>query len=155
MIAKRASVKAIEYCTKLSGKKFKANAGWSELSWIFLEGYEYDVRTGLEATKISLYKMPGEKEDLLETFIVPNEEVYNKKMCDWDWNYIYRMLFEWISKKRKPRAKKTKKSSPESLEKEVNNLKKLIKESSGTQKRQYIKEYNDKYKKLEKLNKLK
>ena len=151
MIAKKASVKAIEYCSKLAGKQFKLNSSWSDLSWTFLEGYIYDVKTGLETTKISLYKEPGEKEDLLESWNIPNEEVYDKKQCDWDWNYIYRLLFEWISKRRKPKAKKGKKQSYDELVKIVSEIRVKIKDATGKDKRKLIQEYNERSKELEKL----
>ena len=151
MISKKASVKAIEYCSKLTGEKLKLNSSWSDLSWVFLEGYIYDVKTGLETTTISLFKEPGEKEDLLESWNIPNEEVYDKKQCDWDWNYIYRLLFEWISKQRKPKAKKIKKVSFEELSNDVEKLRGKIKESKGTEKRKLIQDYNEKSKELEKM----
>ena len=151
MISKKASVKAIEYCSKLTGEKLKLNSSWSDLSWIFLEGYIYDVKTGLETTTISLYKEPGEKEDILESWNIPNEEVYDKKLCDWDWNYIYKLLFEWISKKRKPKAKKVKKQSYDELVKDVSEIKIKIKNATGKEKKNLIKEYNEKSKELEKL----
>lgn len=155
MISKKASVKAIEYCSKLTGGKLKLNSSWSDLSWLFLEGYIYDVKTGLETTTISLYKEPGEKENILESWNIPNDEVYDKKHCDWDWSYIYKLLFEWISKKRKPKAKKVKKQSYDELVKVVSELRIKIKEASGKEKKNLIKEYNEKSKELETLQKAK
>ena len=67
MVGKKASVKAIEYCSKITGKNLKASSSWAELSEIFLEGYVYDLKTGLETTKITLFKEPGEKENLVES----------------------------------------------------------------------------------------
>lgn len=151
MVGKKASVKVIEYCSKLTGKTFKASSSWAELSEVFLEGYVYDLKTGLETTKIVLYKEPGEKENLVESWNIPNDEIFDKKQMDWDWNYIWKMLAEYIMKQRKPRAKKVKKLSYDELKKQVSELRDKIKTSKGSEKRKLIQEYNSASKELEKF----
>lgn len=143
MISKRASVKAIAYAEKVTSTKLAKNANWETVFDAVMEGcegYEYSVqtqcrRTG-DNTVIKLYK----DDEMLELFTIPNSEIFDDSIHDWDWSYIYKVIVEWLmSKRKKPKkVKMTKKQ----IKDRVDALREIIKNEKGTKKRQAIKEYN-------------
>ena len=143
MISKRASVKAIAYAEKVTSTKLAKNANWETVFDAVMGGYgeyEYSVqtqchRTG-DNTVIKLYK----DDEMLESFTIPNSEIFDDSIHDWDWSYIYKVIVEWLmSKRKKPKkVKMTKKQ----IKDRVDALREIIKNAKGTKKRQAIKEYN-------------
>ena len=143
MISKRASVKAIAYAEKVTSTKLAKNANWETVFDAVMGGYggyEYSVqtqchRTG-DNTVIKLYK----DDEMLELFTIPNSEIFDDSIHDWDWSYIYKVIVEWLmSKRKKPKkVKMTKKQ----IKDRVDALREIIKNEKGTKKRQAIKEYN-------------
>lgn len=163
-ISKKSSVKAQAFCSKLTGTEVAKSTTWQECTDIIYEHfkYVYDVYTHCKSmgdnTVIKIYKEPGEKEDLLEQFSIPNSEVFYEKDGDWDWPYIYRLLTEYFMKNWKYLTKGTKKKkkaaekiSVKDLMTLVAELKNKIKTSTGKEKKALIKEYNIKSVQLEKM----
>ena len=140
MISKRASIKAIAYAEKVSSTALAKNANWETVFDTVMDGYEYSVqsqcaRTG-DNTIIKLYK----DDEVLETFTIPNSEVFDVVTYEWDWSYIFKTIVEWMmSKRRKPKKIKM---SQKQIALRIDELRKIIKESKGTEKRKAIKEYN-------------
>lgn len=160
-VGKKASVKAIEYCSKLVERQLGLSTSWSECFDIIMEGFIYDLHTTCKSmgdtTTIKLYKEPGEKADLIETFIFPNEEAYDWKDADWQWNFIYKQLTEWLMKNMKKIGKSKKKSkskgpqmSEEEIQNKLSSLKSYIKTAKGKDKKKAIEEFNALSKKIEK-----
>ena len=138
MISKRASVKAIAYAEKKAGKTLAKNSNWESIFDILMEGYTYSVyskHTG--DTVVKLYE--GDAKDALEVFTIPNSEVFFDN--DWDWSYIFKTIIEWMMRKRKG-AKKVKLSQKQ-IKDRIVELRDIIKESKGADKRKAIKEYNE------------
>ena len=146
MISKRASVKAIAYAEKVTSTKLAKNANWETVFDAVMDGYggyggyEYSVQTQCHSTGdntvIKLYK----DDEMLELFTIPNSEIFDDSIHDWDWSYIYKVIVEWLmSKRKKPKkVKMTKKQ----IKDRVDALREIIKNEKGTKKRQAIKEYN-------------
>ncbi len=138
MISKRASVKAIAYAEKKSGKVLAKNANWETVFDILMEGYTYSVyskHTG--DTTVKLYDEASD--NILETFTIPNSEVFFNN--EWDWSYIFKTIIEWMMKKRK--GSKKIKLSQKQIQKRIIELRDIIKETKGAEKRRAIKEYNE------------
>lgn len=151
---KKASVKAQSFCSKLQGKELPKSTTWAQCTDIIYEHYKYayDMRTqckvNMDNTIIKLYK--EDPEVLLETFSLPNSEVFIEKEGDWDWPTVHKLLVEYFIKNwkklstgKKTRTKKVKADTNE-LMKRVPELKDLIKTAKGTEKKKLLKEYNEK-----------
>lgn len=140
MISKRASVKAIAYAEKVTSTKLAKNANWETVFDAVMDGYEYSVQTQCHSTGdntvIKLYK----DDEMLELFTIPNSEIFDDSIHDWDWSYIYKVIVEWLMSKRK-RPKKVKMTKKQ-IKDRVDALREIIKNEKGTKKRQAIKEYN-------------
>lgn len=114
-VGKKASVKAIKHCSDICKKELGALTSWEQCFNIIMEGFIYDIHTDCQSrtdtTTIKLFKEPGEKEDLIETFIIPNSDCYDWKSAEWNWNLIYKTLTEFLMKNRKKilKPKKSKK----------------------------------------------
>ena len=105
-------------------------------------------KANMDNTIIKLYK--EDPEVLLETFSLPNSEVFIEKDGDWDWPTVHKLLVEYFIKNwkklstgKKTRTKKVKADTNE-LMKRVPELKDLIKTAKGTEKKKLLKEYNEK-----------
>lgn len=146
MISKKASIAAIRFVNDKYGRKLKVNSSWAEVFQIIMVGYYYNVYTMHEGTtKVQVGIQPGEglgsKDEIIQEFFIPNSEVFNERDHDWDWNYIYKTIIEWMMKKKK-RVKKVKFNTKQ-IESRLNELRELIKTSKGSAKRKAVKEYND------------
>lgn len=158
---KKASVKAQAFCSKLQGKEVAKSTSWADCTDIIFEHfpYCYDMHTNCKSngdnTIIKLYKGDNDdasKEDLIETFSLPNSEVFIEKEGDWDWPTVYKLLVEYFMKNWKTltkgtKKKKTKKAEPidtDALMARVMELKTVIKSATGAEKKKLIKEYNEK-----------
>lgn len=157
---KKASTKAQSFCSKLQGKEVAKSTTWADCTDIIFEhfAYCYDLHTNCKAngdnTIIKLYKgdeNTATKDDLIETFSLPNSEVFIEKEGDWDWPTVYKLLVEYFIKNwkalTKGTKKKKKKAEPvdvDALMARVTELKEAIKTASGTEKKKLIKEYNEK-----------
>ena len=111
-------------------------------------------------TIIKLYKGDenATKEDIIETFSLPNSEVFIEKEGDWDWPTVHKLLVEYFMKNWKKltsgKKKKVKKQEPinvNELMKCVTELRGLIKDSKGPEKKKLVKEYNEKSVILDKI----
>ncbi len=166
---KKASTKAIAFCSKLAGKELPKSSSWEALSDIIMSnefgpGFVWDLKTQCksqgDSTIANLYKEPGEKEDLVETFSWPNSEAYDEKECDWYWPFLYKQIVEYLMKNWKAltKGKKPKKKAPKvetgkivnvrDLMREVEILRGAIKDATGKEKKKLIAEYNEKSKLL-------
>lgn len=155
---KKASTKAIAYCQGLTTETLGKSTTWEQLSDIIMTGFEISVDTKTprdgDCTIIRLYKVGVETGDeIIETWCLPNSEIFFEKEGDWDWALVYKTVVEYLVKNlkkinggKKPRAKKKLKSQVDtkSLAKEVSELKARIKKSTGSDKKKLIKEYNEK-----------
>lgn len=157
-VGKKASVKAIEYCTKLSGRKLGASTSWEQCFEIAMEGFLLGVHTLCERdgdeTVLTLYKEPGEKEDVIETFRLPNDDCFDWKLMEHQWNFIWKYVTEWLIKNHKKLAKttkkkRTKKVTPaeikarlEEAKSQIKELKAAIKTAKGKDKKRAIEDYN-------------
>lgn len=101
--SKKASVKAVEYCSKLTGKDLPKSTSWEEVADILMEGFEWDIQTRTadqgNCTVVRLYQtvdQKGERDKLLETWTIPNSEVFYEKDGDWDWPYLYKLVSEYL-----------------------------------------------------------
>lgn len=138
MISKRASVKAIAYAEKKAGRTLAKNSNWESIFDILMEGYTYSVyskHTG--DTVVKLYE--GDAKDALEVFTIPNSEVFFDN--DWDWSYIFKTIIEWMMRKRK--GTKKVKLSQKQIKSRIVELRDIIKDAKGADKRKAIKEYNE------------
>lgn len=157
---KKASVKAQAFCSRLQGKEVAKSTTWADCTDIIFEHfpYCYDMHTNCKSngdnTIIKLYKGDNDeasKEDLIETFSLPNSEVFIEKEGDWDWPTVYKLLVEYFMKNWKALTKGTKKKKKKTelvdtnaLMTRVTELKAAIKTATGTEKKKLIKEYNEK-----------
>ena len=138
MIGKKASVKAIAYAEKKSGQQLAKNANWETVFDILMEGYTYSVYSKSEGdTVVKLFEEATDKQ--LETFIIPNSEVFFDN--EWDWSYIFKTIIEWMMKSRK--GTKKVKLSQKQIAARITQLREIIKSSKGSEKRKAIKEYNN------------
>lgn len=156
---KKASVKAQAFASKLTGEEVVKSTTWATITDIINEHfpYVYDMHTNCKAqgdnTIIKLYKgdETATKDDIIETFSLPNSEVFIEKEGDWDWPTVYKLLVEYFMKNWKKltsgKKKKTKKQEPvnaNELIKRVAELRELIKTAKGAEKKKLIKEFNEK-----------
>jgi hypothetical protein len=154
---KKSSVKAQAFCSKLKGSEVAKSTSWNECLDIINEAFPfcYDIYTKSKKegdnTIITLYKGDGEKEDQLDQFSFPNDEVFIEKDGDWEWNTIDKFLVEWfiknwktLTKGKKPKKKKVATVDKAALMDEVLRLKEQIKTAKGSEKKKLIKEYNEK-----------
>ncbi len=158
---KKASVKAQAFCSKLQGSEVAKSTSWGQCTDIIFENFPfcYDMHTNCKSmgdnTIIKLYKgdeNTATKEDLIETFSLPNSEVFYEKEGDWDWPTVYKLLVEYFMKNWKAltkgtKKKKAKKAEPvdtDALMKHVTELKAAIKGATGAEKKKLIEEYNEK-----------
>lgn len=157
---KRASVKAIEYGSKLAGKELSKTTTWEQVADIILEGFEWDLLTHTKTqgdnTIVRLYRVSeGDgRDNLIKTWSIPNSEVFYEKDGDWDWAFLYKMLSEFLIKNRKniltgkPIKEDIKNVSitPEQSIKpsDIQELKAAIKKATGKEKKKLIQEYNRK-----------
>lgn len=104
MINKKASVKAISYCSKLNNTKLGLSTSWVDCLDLLLDnkGYQYGVYTKKDNTIITLYN----NKEIIEDFNIENEKAYDNKSHDWDWNLISKTLVEYIMKPKKRDTKK-------------------------------------------------
>ena len=159
-VAKKASVKAQAFCSKLEGKDVPKSTTWEQCTDIIYKYFEYSYEMGSyckehgDNTVISIYKggetMPAE---LIETFSIPNSEIFYENGGDWDWPHVYKIAVECIMKNwralQKGAKKKPKKRAPvdvAALTAEVDALRTAIKKATGAEKKKLIKEYNEKSK---------
>lgn len=150
-VGKKATTKAIAYCSKISGQELPKSTSWATISEIILEGYVYDIHTKCKSqgdiTIMKLYK--EEPEELIETFTIPNELVFIEKEGDWEWNYIWKTLAEFLMKykpNRKAKKKKPVQVDQTQLATEINELREAIKTAKGFDKKKLIKVFNEKSK---------
>ena len=149
-VNKKASTKAIEYCSKQSGRKLGLSTSWEHCFEIAMEGFQISVYTLAQAqgdeTVIKLFKEQPQDNEVIETFKFPNEDVYDRKLCDWNWNYIYKYMTEWLMKnlKKLGKSKKTTKQklNKDEITKQIADLKTLIRNSKGNDKKRAIERYN-------------
>lgn len=153
---KKASVKAIEYCQQLTTRTLGKSTTWEQCFDIIMDGFECEVDTHClksgDNTMIKLYK----KDDAtpINVWSIPNSEVFDEKIGDWDWAYIYKLLVEYLVKNlkklNKGKALKSKKQKEPvkvdvtTLMTRVTELKGAIKNATGSEKKALIKEYNEK-----------
>ena len=164
--AKKASIKAQAFASKITGQEVAKSTSWADITDIINEyfPYVYDVHTNCEShgdnTIIKLYKGDenATKEDIIETFSLPNSEVFIEKEGDWDWPTVHKLLVEYFMKNWKKltsgKKKKVKKQEPidaNELMKRVTELRGLIKDSKGSEKKKLVKEYNEKSVILDKI----
>ena len=128
---KKASVKAQAFCSKLQGKEVAKSTSWADCTDIIFEHfpYCYDMHTNCKSngdnTIIKLYKGDNDsasKEDLIETFSLPNSEVFFEKEGDWDWDLIYKDVLEAIIKDKLYKRPKIGKRAAAKLAKEKESL---------------------------------
>lgn len=156
---KKASVKAQAFASKLTGSEVAKSTSWADITDIINEHfpYVYDMHTNCKSqgdnTIIKLYKgdESATKDDIIETFSLPNSEVFYEKEGDWDWPTVYKLLVEYFMKNwkqltsgKKTKAKKQAPVDVNVLMKRVTELKGLIKESKGSEKKKLVKEFNEK-----------
>ena len=155
---KKASTKAISYCQGLTSETLGKSTTWEQLSDIIMDGFEISVDTKTpkdgDCTIIRLYKVGvAAGDEVIETWCLPNSEVFLEKDGDWDWALLYKTVVEYLVKNlkkinggKKPKAKKKPKTpvDTKTLAKEVSAIKTRIKKSTGSEKKKLIKEYNEK-----------
>lgn len=161
-VAKKASVKAQAFCSKLEGKEVPKSTTWEQCTDIIYKHFEYSYEMGSHCkrngdnTVISIYKggdtQPAE---MIEEFSLPNSEIFYESEGDWDWPHVYKIVVECIMKNwkrlQKGTKKKIKKRAPvdvAALNVEVGQLRDAIKKATGSEKKHLIKEYNEKSKVL-------
>lgn len=112
---RKANTKTIKYCQKLQ-KDFSGKT-YGDCLDILMDGFVYDLSTQCQSrgdyTIIRLYKTADDPEisdTLIEEFKEPNSNCYDWKQADWNWDFIYKYLVDWMLKNRKNYAKKTRKS---------------------------------------------
>lgn len=156
----KASVKAQAFASKIAGKEVAKSTSWATITDMIniYFPYVYDIRSNCKSqgdnTVIKIYKGDenATKDDLIETISIPNSEVFIEKEADWDWPGVYKLIVEYFMKNWKKLAsgKKAKKSKKEvainvdELMKRVTELRGLIGEAKGKDKKNLIKEYNEK-----------
>lgn len=156
---KKASVKAQAFASKLTGEEVAKSTSWADITDIINDHfpYVYDMHTKCKSqgdnTIIKLYKGDENagKEDIIETFSLPNSEVFIEKDGDWDWPTVHKLIVEYFMKNWKKltagKKKKSKKQEPvntQDLMKRVTELRGLIKEAKGSEKKKLVKEFNEK-----------
>lgn len=158
-VNKKATVRAIEYCTKLSGRKLGASTSWEQCFEIAMEGFLLGVQTHCEKdgdeTVLTLYKEPGEKDDIIETFRLPNDDCFDWQAMEHQWNFIWKYVTEWLIKNHKKIAKPQKakrkpklsaqeiKSKLKELEATLKSTKEKISKIKGADRKKLVEEYND------------
>lgn len=166
---KKASTKAQAFCSKLRGSELPKSTSWAQCTDIINEyfPYVYDMRTNCKAggdnTVIKIYKgdESATNDDLLETFSIPNSEIFFEKEGDWDWPTVYKIIVEYFMKNWKTltKGKKVKKkpSPPQKVDinelmGRVEDLRIAIRSAKGPEKKKLIVEFNEKSVLLEKLS---
>lgn len=155
---KKASVKAIEFCQQLTTRPLGKSTTWEQCyeivadeACLTMDVYTHCTKTG-DNTVVTLYKVVQDTEDEeLNVWSIPNSEVFDGSVGDWDWFYIYKAVVEWYIKNAKKLNKGTKKKPSKkkvvdvsTLMKEVSELKTAIKEATDSAKKKLIVEYNEK-----------
>lgn len=156
---KKASVKAQAFASKLVGSEVAKSTSWADITDIINNHfpYVYDMHTNCKSqgdnTIIKLYKGDenATKDDIIETFSLPNSEVFYEKEGDWDWPTVHKLLVEYFMKNwkkltsgKKTKAKKQAPVDPNALMKRVTELRELIRSAKGSEKKKLVKEYNEK-----------
>lgn len=156
---KKASVKAQAFASKLTGSEVAKSTTWATITDIINDHfpYVYDLHTNCKSqgdnTIIKLYKgdETASKDDIIETFSLPNSEVFIEKEGDWEWPTIHKFLVEYFMKNwkkltsgKKAKAKKQAPVDVNALMKRVTELRELIAKAKGSEKKKLIKEYNEK-----------
>ena len=158
--AQKASVKAQAFASKIAGKEVAKSTTWATISDMIniYFPYVYDIRSNCKSqgdnTVIKIFKgdETATKDDLIETISIPNAEIFIEKEADWDWPGVYKLIVEYFMKNWKKltsgkKAKKSKKEvavNVEELMNRVAELKGLIAGAKGKEKKNLIKEYNEK-----------
>lgn len=156
----KASVKAQAFASKIAGKEVAKSTTWATISDMIniYFPYVYDIRSNCKSqgdnTVIKIFKgdETATKDDLIETISIPNAEIFIEKEADWDWPGVYKLIVEYFMKnwKKLTSGKKAKKSKKEvavnvnDLMNRVTELKDLIAGAKGKEKKNLIKEYNEK-----------
>lgn len=156
---KKASVKAQAFASKLTGEEVAKSTTWATITDIINDHfpYVYDMCTNCRSrgdnTIIKLYKGDenATKDDIIETFSLPNSEVFIEKEGDWEWPTIHKLLVEYFMKNwrkltsgKKTKAKKQAPVNTDELMKRVVELRGLITKAKGVEKKKLIKEFNEK-----------
>lgn len=153
-VPKKANVDAQNFCGKLQKTTLPKSTTWEECQDIIYQHYPHvvDVRANCisngDETIIKIFKEPGEKDDLLETITIPNKDIFDRKLGEWDYPMIYKLVVEyfrsnWRTLTKGMKKKKTK-PQPEQLKAEVEELRIAIKSSKSKDKDILIQEYNKK-----------
>lgn len=156
----KASTKAQAFASKIAGKEVAKSTTWATISDMIniYFPYVYDIRSNCKSqgdnTVIKIFKgdETATKDDLIETISIPNAEIFIEKEADWDWPGVYKLIVEYFMKnwKKLTSGKKAKKSKKEvavnvnDLMNRVTELKDLIAGAKGKEKKNLIKEYNEK-----------
>lgn len=163
---KKASVKAQAFASKLTGKEVAKSTTWADITDIINDHfpYVYDMHTNCKSqgdnTVITLYKGDNSatKDDIIETFSLPNSEVFIEKEGDWEWPTVYKFLVEYFMKNwkkltsgKKTKAKKLPPPDVNVLMKRVTELRDLIASAKGNEKKKLIEEFNHKSVMLEEI----
>ena len=163
---KKASVKAQAFASKLAGEEVAKSTTWATITDIINDHfpYVYDIHTNCKAqgdnTIIKLYKGDenATKDDIIDTFSLPNSEVFIAREGDWDWPTVHKLLVEYFMKNwkkltsgKKIKHKKQEPVNTNELMKRVAELRDLISKSKGAEKKKLIKEFNEKSVLLDKL----
>ena len=156
---KKASVKAQAFVSKLTGQEVAKSTTWATITDIINDyfPYVYDMCTKCQAdgdcTIIKIYKgdETATKDDIIETFSLPNSEVFIPKEGDWDWPTVHKLIVEYFMKnwKKLTSGKKIKRKKQEPVDTKelmarVTELKELISKSKGSEKKKLVKEFNEK-----------
>lgn len=132
---KKATTKAISYCTKISGLELGKSTSWARLSEILMDDIEWDLKT--DPRKDTVIKLIYS--DTTEEIHVENAIAYDNKACDWNWDRLYQIIVEhlidkkWKSKsKNRGKSKKKAESVPTKQSTESPNIKSKTSSMAGS-----------------------
>lgn len=153
---RKASVKAVAYCSKLSGMARSNFTSWEQCMNLLLDSKNmqyglstYCKRNG-DYTAITLWC--GDK--ITDTFNVPNSECLDDE-GDWDMNYVSKYITEALMRQKRTSSRKAadkvikqikrgKSVDHKALENSINELREKIRTATGKTKRALIDEFNNK-----------
>lgn len=132
---KKATTKAISYCSKISGLELGKSTSWARLSEILVDNIEWDLKTDPRKDTIIKLIYP----DSTEEIHVENSIAYDNKSCDWNWDRLYQIIVEhlidkkWKSKsKNHGKSKKKAESAPTKQSIESPNIKSKTSSTAGS-----------------------
>lgn len=140
---KSASAPIIKFAEKQMGVIMSPRSNWEEVYNVLARDFIADIYTHCrKAGDNTIYSLYKGDETLIHNFDWPNDKAYIRTEGDWNWNFIYKEVVNWLYQNRKQVYTKSTKLNKKAIKERMSSLLIQIKTAKGTTRTKLIDEYN-------------